>query len=294
MAKQNSGLGTGLASLIPGKKTNFDNNVQQAGKSAESGILEIDINKIVPNPHQPRISFDQAALEDLAQSIKRQGILQPLVVTKKGELYELVAGERRLRASKIAGLKNIPAILKDFSDQRKMEAAFVENAQRENLNSIEEAKTYQKLKDNFDLTIEEIAESVGKSRETVSNGLRILNLPAEVQRMVLLGEISKTQALVLLKLENINEQILFAKKMVEKQLSAKEAEEIIDKNKGAAGKNVLPKQISPQIVSLERELAEKFKTKVKISGALNKGKIMIEYFSEEEFNNILKNLWLLV
>lgn len=294
MSKINSGLGMGLQSLIPAKKIIQDQtqNLNQAGEIGER-ILEIEVEKISPNPYQPRKRFDQGALEDLAASIKEQGMLQPLVVTKTGDdSYELVAGERRLKASKIAGLKKVPVIVREFSSLKKMEAAFVENVQRENLNPIEEARVYQNLKDEFDLTLDEIAQSVSKSKETVSGAFRILSLPAEVQRFVAEGKVSKSQANIILKLENIEEQILLAKKIVNEGLSVKEAEKIAE-NKISAGlgtKKIGVKNIDSRLSKIEEELAEVLKTKVRIIGKPEKGKIVIEFFSEEELDLMIDRI----
>lgn len=295
MSKINSGLGMGLQSLIPAKKT-IQNQTQNLNQDVEAGagerILEIEIEKISPNPYQPRRRFEQSALEELAASIKEQGMLQPLVATKTGDdSYELVAGERRLKASKIAGLKKVPVIIKKFSNLKKMEAAFVENAQRENLNPIEEAKVYQNLKNEFDLTLDEIANSVGKSKETVFSSLRILTLPAEIQRQILDSKISKSLALIILKLSDVEKQILLAKKITEEGVSAKEAENIVKvqsrmpilnkKTAGAADENIL---------RLENELRGRLRMEVRISGRIDKGKITIEFFNKEELDKILEKL----
>lgn len=289
---QKSGLGMGLSSLIPNKKTNENIKTEKA-KNIEDKILEIDIDKISANPYQPRKKFDQDALENLASSIKEQGILQPLLVTDKGMgEYELVAGERRLRASKLAGLKKVPVILKEFSEKKKIEVALVENIQRENLNLIEEAKVYQQLKDDYDLTLDETAETVGKSRETISSALRIFDLPAEVQRLIADGKISKMQAGLILKLKNIEEQILLAKKIANDGLSGKETEIIVEKklNTLNPNKKISVKNIDSRLSKIEEELANALKTKVKISGRAGKGKIVIEYYSEEELNSFCKKL----
>lgn len=296
MSKINSGLGMGLSSLIPNKKT-IQEQIKDSGKAEEAGgerILEIDIEKISANPYQPRTKFDEDALADLAESIKRQGVLQPLLVTAKGQgEYQLVAGERRLRASKIAGLKKVPAILKEMTEQKKMEAALVENIQRENLNLIEEAKVYQQLKDDYDLTLDEVAETVGKSRESVAGNLRLLNLPAEIQRFVMDGKISKSHANIVLKLNNIEDQILLAKKIVNEGLSAKEAEAIVEK-KNSLGVSVIKKigikTIDSRLSKIEQNLSEALKTKVKISGNVNRGKIIIEFFNEEELGEVSKGI----
>lgn len=292
MSKINSGLGIGLSSLIPNKKINIENNGQTAGNSREI-VLDVEIDKISPNPYQPRKKFDHAALEELAESIKEQGILQPLVASKLSDgSYELIAGERRLKASKIAGLRKVPVIIKNFSSQKKMEAAFVENAQRENLNAIEEAKFYENLKQEFDLTLEEIAQSVGKSKETISNALRVLNLPAEVQRRIIEGKISKSLALEILKLDGIEKQILLAKKIDEEGLSGKEIAEII-KNQdkiSVKGADIPTNPKNEKLASTEKELQEKLGTKVKISGSLNRGKIAIDFFGEEELTRIARSI----
>jgi len=289
-----SGLGIGLESLIPtNTKTvtkNINNNIElENNLSGNKVILEIDVDKIFENPYQPRKKFDQSSLEDLANSIKEQGILQPLVVTRKGRgEYELVAGERRLKASKIAGFKKVSVIVKELSDQKKMEAAFVENIQRENLNTMEEAKTCQNLKDKFDLTTEEIAHSIGKSRETVSNSLRMLSLPAEVQRYILNGDITKALAMSILKVSDSEKQILLAKEIMQKKLSQKEVEKIVNSQMIIKNKKTAIAEVDKHLLELEKKLSEGLKTKVKITGKTNKGKIVIDFFSEEELGEIME------
>lgn len=287
----------GLSSLIPVKNNIKIKTEKEADREAVrdggSGILEIDIDKISANPYQPRTSFEEGALKDLADSIKEQGVLQPLLVTKKdsGE-YQLVAGERRLRASKMAGLKKVPAILKEFSEQEKMEVALVENIQRENLNPIEEARVYRQLKDDYDLTLEEVAETVGKSGQTISSSIKLLSLPAQTQRYLVSGQLSKLQANTILKLNNIEEQILLSDKIVKEGLSQKDAENIVEKKTGSSiiSKKAGSKKIDSRLAKIEEELSGALETKVKVSGNIGRGKVVVEFFSEEELDRITKHV----
>lgn len=292
-----SGLGMGLSSLIPVKNNikikTEKGSAKEAARDGGSGILEIDIDNISANPYQPRTSFEEGALKDLADSIKEQGVLQPLLVTEKesGE-YQLVAGERRLRASKMAGLKKVPAILKEFSEQEKMEVALVENIQRENLNPIEEARVYRQLKDDYDLTLDEVAETVGKSSQTISSSIKLLSLPVEAQRYLASGQLSKLQANTILKLNNIEEQILLADKIVKDGLSQKDAETIVEKKTGSivGSKKAGSKKIDNRLAKIEEELSGALETKVKVSGNIGRGKVVVEFFSEEELDRIMKHV----
>ncbi len=205
-------LGGGLQSLIPKKPTGGQVNLIQQKKDEVKTLAEIEIYKIKPNPHQPRKNFDKGKLQELADSIKEHGILQPLVVTKdKENTYQLIAGERRLNAAKLIGLTKVPVIIRDSSEQEKLELALVENIQRDGLNPIERAYAFKKLVDEFNCIQADVAKRVGKSRETVANTIRLLDLPAEIQRAILEDKISEGHGRVILSLPDIEKQILLFK-----------------------------------------------------------------------------------
>ena len=298
---QNYGLGRGLSSLIPPKNKKIDKpdedfnyfgsgakarptNSIKADKS--ESIIEIDVSNIIPNPHQPRKYFDESKLAELADSIKEHGIIQPIVVSQSGGQYEIIAGERRFQASKIAGLSKVPAIVKDKpDDQQKLELAIVENIQRQNLNLIEEAKSYKKLTDEFGLTQEEIAKKLGKSRSSVANKIRLLNLPIEIQKALNEGKINEGHAKLLLAIPNPERQRAFFEMIIKNSLTVRQTE---DKTREITVKNHKRKiSIDPEIKSMEDELGGVLGTKVKIKKSGSGGQIVIEYYSKEELNNIL-------
>ena len=253
-------------------------------------VMEIDVKEIVPNPYQPRKNFDPIKLQELADSIAIHGIIQPLVVTYKKEGgYELIAGERRLEASKLAGLKKVPVVTRTASEQNKAEWALIENIQRHNLNPIEEAQAYRQMQDEFELTQEEISEKVGKSRSAVANILRLLNLPEEIQKALETGKISEGHARTILALSDEKKQMELFKSILKDKLNVRQVEEFtkgvkVNKNYRAQ------KNIDPDLVELESEIADNLKTKVKIRGIKDNGKILIDYYSQEELGEIAKKL----
>jgi ParB family chromosome partitioning protein len=252
-------------------------------------IDQIEVEKIVPNPFQPRKTFQAQALKELSDSIKEHGVIQPLVVIKSGDTYELVVGERRFRASQLAGLKFVPAIIKEeMVDQTKLEVALIENIQRQELNPIEEALAYNKLMTMFSLTQEEVAKKVGKSRPAVANTVRLLNLPAEVQRLVIDGKISEGHARALLGLIDGEKIILMAKKVMEenwtvRQVESKVRELTTKRSMDAAAPD-------PKLMALESELRIKLGAQVKIQRQGQVGKILIEFYSDEELNDIVHKM----
>ncbi|TRZ77315.1 ParB/RepB/Spo0J family partition protein [bacterium] len=310
MPKIKSGLGAGLSSLIPKRKNlsrrmtgieKEENSVEIKNTSQDfkEPVLEIDVSKISPNPHQPRVRFEQVALQELADSIKEQGVLQPILVTpayaeaSAGKQYELVAGERRLRAAKLAGLKKIPAIVKSYSEERKVEVALIENVQRENLNIIEEAKVYLNLRDEFDLTLQEISDNVGKSPEYVSVAMKMLELPAEVQKLIADRTISRNHGILILKLGDVEKMILLAKKIIDEKLTIPETEAIISRKfpKSSTRSNSgRPRNIDKELLEIENQLTGTLDTKVKLSGAVDKGSITLMFFSKDELGKLLKRL----
>ncbi|MGT2828963.1 ParB/RepB/Spo0J family partition protein [Streptococcus hillyeri] len=247
----------------------------------------IKIEQIQKNPYQPRLSFNEDELIDLANSIKENGLIQPIIVRKSDVFgYELIAGERRLRASKIAGLEEIPAIIKEISDDDSMKQAIIENLQRSNLNPIEEAKAYQQMIDKKQVTHEDLARYMGKSRPYISNLLRLLNLPLSLQEAVTSGKLSQGHARVLLSLNEEKEQEFWAKEINEKQLSVRQLEAFIlgKKTKKQVSKN-------PFITDYEKELSQQLGLPVKITASKShKGKVTIQFSTEEDFHRIINSL----
>ncbi len=298
---QQYGLGRGLASLIPPKKTG-DVRIAQAvtastGKPAvlpqatashpETPVThEVAIGSIVPNPHQPRLHFDEAKLAELSDSIKEHGILQPLIVTKTATGYELIAGERRLQAAKRAGLATVPVVVKEVGNQEKLELAIIENIQRHDLNPIEEAKAYLRLAEEFGLQQEDVAKKMGKSRSTVANTLRLLTLPVEIQRAVIEGKLSEGHAKALLAIDNSEKQRALFELIIKEELTVRETEE---KARSVAVRSHIrtARETSPEVQAKEEWLTEQLGTKVKIQSRGKGGKILIEYYSPEELNTIL-------
>jgi len=302
MANNNHGLGRGLASLIPQKKSSFaklrginpaENKSQFSVKNQsdlpQDDFLEVPIKKIASNPQQPRHDFDEKELVELADSIKEHGIIQPLVVIKIApEQYELIAGERRLKAAEIAGLKMVPVVVREETGEReKLELALVENIQRHDLNVLEEARAYKKLIEEFDLTQEDVAEKVGKSRSAVANKVRLLGLPIEIQRALADGKITEGHARSILAIENPEKQRALFELILKENLTVRQAEEKVKevtvathtRRIGSAG-------ISP-FKEEEETLATKLGTKVSIKKSGNGGRIIINFYSKEELDNIV-------
>ncbi len=255
----------------------------------DASIQEIDITKIVPNPFQPRKTFEPTALQELANSIKEHGVIQPLVVTKTISGYELVVGERRFRASQLAGLTVVPAIIKEqMVDQTKLEVALIENIQRQELNPIEEAQAYDRLMKTFNLTQEAVAKKVGKSRPAVANTVRLLNLPAEVQRAVIDGRLTEGHARALLGLNDPEKILLLYKTVIEKKWNVREVE---DKVRDLTQKKQVD-AVAPdtKLLAMESELRIKLGTQVKILKQGRGGKITIDFYSEEELNELIHKM----
>jgi ParB family chromosome partitioning protein len=253
--------------------------------------ITIKIGRIEPNADQPRKDFREDQLQELAESIRQYGVLQPLLVQKKGDMYEIIAGERRWRAAKIAGLKEVPVVIREYSAQQAVEIALIENVQREDLNPIEEALAYQRLIQEFNLKQEEIAERVAKNRTTITNSLRLLKLDAEVQKMLIAGELSNGHARALLGVEKAEQQIALAKKVVEMHLSVRETEKAV-KQLAEVPKEKKKKETDTALELVFRELEDRMKsvmgTKVNINRKdKSKGRIEIEYYSEEELERIV-------
>lgn len=289
------GLGKGLGALIP---TNFSVDLEatqtKTADDDQNKVLEINIKQIQPNKYQPRKSFNEEALEELVQSIKEHGVVQPIVLRKAGKKYEIVAGERRWRAAKKAGLKTIPAIIKEFTEQETTEIALIENIQREDLNPIEEAGAYQVLLEEFKLTQEELSQRIGKSRPYIANTLRLLNAPAAIQEHVINKKLSAGHVRALLPLPEAG-QIQLANKIIVEKLSVRETETIVKsiialKNEQKSKTQTKEKNtnsLDPELVDLEDRLKSYFGTKVRLVNKGNKGKIEIEYYSDDDLNRII-------
>lgn len=280
--------GKGLEALINTKIMDYSSE-QREGE----GILEIDINKIEPNRNQPRRYFDEESLLELAESLKNYGVIQPIVVKKVEDYYELIAGERRFRAAKIAGLTKLPAIIKDLDKMAAFEVALVENLQRKDLNPIEEAESFHKLQTEFQLSQEEIAKKVGKSRSAVTNSMRLLNLDSRVINFVRENKLSGGHARTLLPITDGEIQFELAEKIIEEGLSVRMVESIVkklqeEKKQPKENKEEQKVQFNTTAYrSIENDLKSLFATKVKVSSQKNKGKIEIEYYSDDDLDRIL-------
>lgn len=287
------GLGKGLDALIPSAVTEQKGKV----KKKEQEILEkpdsfVDINKVEPNREQPRKNFDEDALLELSESIKQFGLLQPILVQDRDTYYEIIAGERRWRAAKLAGLKEIPVIIRKYSEQEIVEISLIENIQREDLNAIEEAQAYKRLMTEFNLKQDEIAERVSKSRTAVTNSMRLLKLCDEVQQMIINDMISTGHARAIISIENPEEQYNLAQKIFDEKLSVREVEKYI-KNLNKPEKPKKKENKSLEIIYQEKEevLKQALSTKVSVTGKGNgSGKIEIEFFSHDDFDRLMDML----
>ena len=250
-------------------------------------MIEVDIYDISPDKNQPRKDFDEEAINNLAKSIEKHGIIQPIILRKKNSYYEIIAGERRWRAAKVVGLKKIPAIIKEITDLEVAQIALVENIQRENLNSIEEALAFKSLVENHSLTQENIAEIVGKSRSYVANIIRLLNLEEFVKGLIIENKLTSGHGRTILGLNKDNEQIALATMIIEKNLSVRQTEALVKKlNKNT---QEYKKQTRSDLIikEIEETLRESLGTKVHITNGKKKGKIEIEYYSDEELERII-------
>lgn len=294
------GLGRGLDILIPKDSKNEENGkTTKTVKKEKDNEKEkqydqlIDINKIEPNRNQPRRQFDEDSIEELADSIKQYGVIQPLIVKKKDDYYEIIAGERRWRASKKAGLKKVPVLIKDYSENDILKISLIENLQREDLNPIEEAKAYQKLKEEYHLKQDEIAESVSKSRTAITNTMRLLKLDERVQKMILDNLISSGHGRTLISIEDKELQFQTSVKIMDEGLSVRESERLVKKILNSGNKVDEPEKkedsnISPIIDHYEERMKDILGTKVKIKNRNNnKGKIEIDYYSAIELERII-------
>ena len=288
------GLGRGLDAILQSPETDITSR-DISGDFVAGAVAEIDINLIEANPFQPRTEFDEEALKELAQSIKEQGIIQPITVRKLGyNRYQLISGERRLRASKLAGLTMIPAFIRIANDEQMLELALIENIHRENLNAIEVAISYQRLIDECSLTQEQLSTKVGKSRSAIANFLRLLKLPAEIQIALRDGHISMAHARTLVNIDDKEVQLHLLQQIIEDDLSVRQTEELAQKAKNnvEVGKearkqtNYLPEHFKAQIKTLSQALNTKVKVKRNLRG---QGSVVIDFKNEEEFNRIIES-----
>ena len=311
MAKAKRGLGKGLGAFfgeeviqevakdqIGEKKEQVDGNTngevasEEKGPENEGGEIFVKLSLIEPNQDQPRKDFREEQLQELADSIRQYGVLQPLLVQKKGDLYEIIAGERRWRAAKLAGIREVPVVIREYGKQQAMEIALIENVQREDLNPIEEAVAYQRLIQEFHLKQEEIAERVCKNRSTITNSMRLLKLVPEVQQMLVEGVLTSGHARALLAVSDEKLQLELANKIVRERLSVREVERVVK----ALGKTKKKKEKEKEDEALElifKNLEERMKTVVGTKVNINrkdrsKGKIEIEYYSESELERIVE------
>lgn len=295
MAVKKSGLGKGLDSLIPVSSTAVPRKsaVKKTDKVdiiPEKEVAFVKITKVEPNREQPRKQFEEDALLELADSIKQYGVLQPLLVQNKGSYYEIIAGERRWRAAKLAGLKEVPVIVKEFSEQEVVEIALIENIQRENLNPVEEAAAYKRLIEEFHLKQDQIAERVSKSRTTITNSMRLLKLDERVQQMLIDEMLSTGHARALLALEDKEQQYKTANLVFDQRLSVRETEKLIKSIQNPKTETVVETNTTEDIIfqDLEEKMKAILGSKVVINRKKNnKGKIEIEYYSKEELERII-------
>ena len=292
------GLGKGLDSLIP-TNVMMESEVKHATVSTASsaeegkdGTLMVKLSKVEPNRDQPRKNFDEDSLQELAESLKQFGMLQPILVQNRGDYYEIIAGERRWRAAKIAGLKEVPVIVRELTDQEIVEISLIENIQREDLNPIEEAQAYKRLLTEFHLKQDEVAERVSKSRTAVTNSMRLLKLCDEVQKMVVDDMISTGHARALISIEDPEEQYLIAQKIFDEKLSVREVEKLVkDLHKPPKP----PKEENKTLQAIYQEISERLKqslsTKVSVSAKQNgAGKIEIEFYNHEDLERLLERI----
>ncbi|MGI6326434.1 MAG: ParB/RepB/Spo0J family partition protein [Saccharofermentanales bacterium] len=283
MSATGRGLGKGLGALIQ--------NIDYVSDNIKGSIVELKINDISPNADQPRKSFDKEKLEDLAASIREKGVIQPIIVCKAQKGYKIVAGERRWRASRMAGLTVVPAIIRDLTDQQVLEHALIENIQRQDLNPLEEAYALEKLIKDHKMTQEKISSIVGRSRPTIANTLRLLNLPEEIKKHVINEELTAGHARTLLALPDSELQIKAAQQVMRRDLSVRETEKLVKRLQAPPRQSVQPEpayQLS--IKEVENRLAKSLGTRVRLRDKQGKGYIQISYFSNDDLDRILEQL----
>lgn len=273
-------LGKGIGALIPEKE-------------AESGetIVHLRLDQVKPNPFQPREDFDAQNLEELIQSIKEKGVIQPILVRRKSDYFELIAGERRLRAATALNINEIPAIVKNVEDQDSLELALIENIQRQELNAIEEARAYKFLLEKFNLTQDRISEVLGKSRVSIANTLRLLKLPLEIQEDIRKNRLSFAHGRALIEIDDENQQRRLAREVISKGLSVRELESLIKSQRPRTAKQSMrPASRNPLTTVIEEELQQCLATKVRVVKKSKRGHILIEFYSQEDLERILSKI----
>ena len=294
MAVKNKGLGKGLGALL-GAEAEIEtrrNTARPQEKKADSGEILVKIRLIEPNRSQPRKIFDQAELETLAESIRQHGVIQPLIVTKEGERYQIVAGERRWRAARLAGLREVPVLVREYEEEAAAEVSLIENIERKDLNPIEEALAFKKLIEDYHLTQEELSDRMSRSRTSITNSLRLLKLPDEVQQLLSEGKISQGHAKVLLGMENDEAETELAKRIAEEELSVRETEEAV-RLWAKPRKPRSPRRFKNEAAyrNTASELTEKLGTKVRINRkSEHSGKIEIDYYSLEDLERVISHI----
>ncbi len=279
-------LGRGLEELFNNEVLDYSSVEEKIiSETKNEEIVNINIDELRSNPYQPRKNFDEASLQELAHSIKEHGVFQPIIVKKSIKGYEIIAGERRVKASKMAGLTEIPAVIRDFNDTQMMEIALLENLQREDLNAIEEASAYKKLQETLALTQEELANRLGKSRSHITNMIGLLSLPQNIQDFIVQDKLSMGHARVLSKLEDQNQQESLANKVINEGLSVRELEELTKSPEEFSRKRqIIKKPIDNEYIYVQEELCERLGTKVKVK----KNKIEISFTNNNDLNRILE------
>ncbi len=293
MAAKKGGLGKGLDSLI----VNKNEGVVAVNPEQHGAPVEVDIDKVEPNKLQPRKNFDEDKLQDLAENIKIHGIINPLIVQDRGKYYEIIGGERRWRAARLAGFKKVPVIIMKLSEQEFVEISLIDNIQREQLNPIEEAMAFARLIDEFKLKQDEVAERVSKSRTTITNALRLLKLDKRVQEMIIEEKLTTGHARAMLSITDLDKQYEFAVRAFDEKMSVRDVEREVKKllNDKKSGKNGKSAELDPQLIAIYQDTQEKLKgvlgTKVFINAKDNKsGKVEIEYYSQDELNRLVDML----
>lgn len=275
-------LGRGLSALIPEVK------IEEISGAETGRIVEIELDKIKQNKFQPRLNFNDDTQKELTASIKEKGLIQPVLVRKLGDEYELIAGERRFRAAKTLNMNKIPAIIRSVTDEESLEISLIENIQREDLNPMDEAKAYKRLTTEFNLSQDDVATKVGKDRTTVANSIRLLNLPEDIQMKIESGEISVGHAKVILGLESVTEQRSVVEKIIKSGLSVRETERAVTNIKEPPVHKRKMAYKDHQIIELEEHIQRVLGTKVTICQGKKKGKIEIEYYSQEDLERLLE------
>lgn len=296
-APKKKGLGRGLEDLLNTNEISIkemENGEAQnvaSGETGAGGILYLDINEIAPNENQPRKEFNEEKIDELAASIEAYGLIQPIILRKTEQGYEIVAGERRWRAARKANLKKVPCIVKELTEEENMVISIIENMQREDLNPIEEAEALQQMLERFELSQEQVSRSVGKSRSYIANSLRLLKLPEEVRRMVQGGELSNGHGRAILAISDEKKQVAVAKRAVEQGLSVRDVENLAKLENAEKPKSRPAKRVKEaNLIKLEEELKMALGTKVNLKPAGKKGKIEIEYYSREELERLIEIL----